>query len=234
MSSSRRVKAERVTDVGADWFLAKLVNLYGPPTPTLLNHPVFVSMLPTVGISRSGSTDQPYMSQVMFDPSALTSDWLQGWRDKLREAWVERRTPLRRDKLRSMIHAYVALKVIRDQYTVKERVLEVKGVGGGKVLGFDRSAEREFLEPPGDSAIAVHDAFLQVLHRGAEIAKRMKLCRNRECQHPFFLAERRTQKYCTQECARPAKSAAKLRWWNKHGKKERQKQKAKRRKRGGK
>lgn len=248
MLSRTQRKSDRITDTVADLFLLRIVNLEWPPKDTFLRHSLFAGMLPQVGVSLSdwvktetgcyllpSPLGEPYSREVKFDPDTVRLAWLETWCDKLRQAWAERRTRLRRDKLRSMIHAYVALKVVRDQHTV--RVGEFKVNGGfldaeGKrieqvrALRFDKSVETKFSEPPGDLAITAHDAFLQVLHRGAEIAKRMKLCRNRQCQYPFFLAGRRTEKYCTQECAKPAKRAAKLKWWNKHSKKWRRDQKA--------
>jgi hypothetical protein len=65
--------------------------------------------------------------------------------------------------------------------------------------------------------------FLQVLYRAWEIAPKMRLCRNRACEHPFFIAGRKTQKYCSNPCAAPAKRAAKLRWWVRVGNKRRRK-----------
>jgi hypothetical protein len=48
---------------------------------------------------------------------------------------------------------------------------------------------------------------------------RARFCLNPECVVPYFFAKRRSQKYCSDECAKPAKREAKLRWWNKEGKK---------------
>lgn len=55
-------------------------------------------------------------------------------------------------------------------------------------------------------------------------------CRNESCPATYFLANRRDQKYCSAECAKPAKKAAKLKWWHEHrGKKLRRKKSRKRR-----
>jgi hypothetical protein len=49
-------------------------------------------------------------------------------------------------------------------------------------------------------------------------AKHLRICRNSEfCPQRYFLGSRRDQRYCSEECAVPAKRAAKLRWWHKHG-----------------
>ncbi len=47
------------------------------------------------------------------------------------------------------------------------------------------------------------------------------VCRNDECANRYFFATRRDQKYCTEECAKPAQREAKLNWWNRSGKKRR-------------
>jgi hypothetical protein len=45
----------------------------------------------------------------------------------------------------------------------------------------------------------------------------MLYCGNPLCPAPYFLREEKAkkQKYCSPECANPARRAAKLRWWNK-------------------
>lgn len=50
------------------------------------------------------------------------------------------------------------------------------------------------------------------------LAKWMRFCRNQECDTPFFIAKSKASKYCDPDCALPAQRAAKLRWWNEHGK----------------
>jgi len=43
---------------------------------------------------------------------------------------------------------------------------------------------------------------------------RLGFCRNAKCGAPFFLARRTDQLFCSNECAWPAKKAAKLKWWH--------------------
>lgn len=45
-------------------------------------------------------------------------------------------------------------------------------------------------------------------------ARCLGVCRNNDCPAPYFLLRRTDQKYCSDVCARPAKRAAKLRWWH--------------------
>ncbi len=39
-------------------------------------------------------------------------------------------------------------------------------------------------------------------------------CAGPECAAPYFFATKKSQKYCSSECADPARRASKLRWWN--------------------
>lgn len=48
---------------------------------------------------------------------------------------------------------------------------------------------------------------------------RMRVCRNRDCPAPYFVAGRRDQRFCSIECATPAKRAAKLRSWHRNKRK---------------
>jgi hypothetical protein len=66
-------------------------------------------------------------------------------------------------------------------------------------------------------------------------ANHLFICRNIDCPAPYFIASRRDQKFCTEECASPAKKAAKLRWWHKnHRMKHENAKGSKSEKRGGK
>lgn len=42
----------------------------------------------------------------------------------------------------------------------------------------------------------------------------LRICPNSECRDRYFIAVRKDQKYCSPECAEPAKLAAKRKWWN--------------------
>lgn len=83
------------------------------------------------------------------------------------------------------------------------------------------------------------DAFFLVLHRALHVVDRTRYCPNPECPAPYFIAKRRSQKYCSEICALPAQREFKRRWWAEHGearRKSRQRAKAQtaktRRKRG--
>ncbi len=61
------------------------------------------------------------------------------------------------------------------------------------------------------------DGFAQVLLRAFEIADRMRRCPNPDCPAPYFIAQRRSQKYCSDACALPAQREFKRDWWREHG-----------------
>jgi hypothetical protein len=71
---------------------------------------------------------------------------------------------------------------------------------------------------PRDKRMSVDPRFLPaVLALGClHFADRLCVCRNPACPARFFIGNRRDRKYCSDECARPAKRAAKLNWWHKN------------------
>jgi hypothetical protein len=42
----------------------------------------------------------------------------------------------------------------------------------------------------------------------------LKICSNKDCRARYFVAARKDQKFCSPECAEPARLAAKRKWWN--------------------
>jgi hypothetical protein len=48
---------------------------------------------------------------------------------------------------------------------------------------------------------------------------RAVVCANAECPAQYFFAGRRSQKYCSEECAQPAQRKFKREWWAKNGEK---------------
>ncbi len=76
----------------------------------------------------------------------------------------------------------------------------------------------------------LEQAFTHLQHEG----RRAKRCGNENCPAPYFFAKRATQKYCSDECAAPAKREAKLRWWHapEHHAKEKRRKRRRSQKRG--
>jgi hypothetical protein len=83
---------------------------------------------------------------------------------------------------------------------------------------------------------ATPDPFYDVLLRAWYLAPRMRSCDNPKCRHPFFIASRETQKFCSAKCAELAERQRKLRWWRKYGNKWRtsRRRKSQRKRKGGK
>ena len=61
------------------------------------------------------------------------------------------------------------------------------------------------------------DAFGQVLLRAVDVADRMRRCPTPACAAPYFIAQRRSQRYCSDACALPAQREFKRIWWREHG-----------------
>jgi hypothetical protein len=76
-----------------------------------------------------------------------------------------------------------------------------------------------FLESHIDVRLAPPRPFEQALTYLLNSAKRMRHCKNPECPAPYFFADRRNQKYCSEVCALPEQRAFKRRWWQQNGKK---------------
>jgi hypothetical protein len=84
----------------------------------------------------------------------------------------------------------------------------------------------EAMEPSVDEGDDIEDRsedarrwgnIVAALYQSLKIADRMRVCGNPECLAPFFLARRRSQKYCSAACAAPAVRELKRAWWNEHG-----------------
>jgi hypothetical protein len=56
-----------------------------------------------------------------------------------------------------------------------------------------------------------------ILLEAIHSADRMRICGNPECAAPYFIATRRSQKFCSEDCTKPAQREYKRRWWNEHG-----------------
>jgi hypothetical protein len=48
-------------------------------------------------------------------------------------------------------------------------------------------------------------------------AEKTRYCHNGDCLSPYFLAMRKSQKYCSEDCALPAQRASKRQWWQSNG-----------------
>jgi hypothetical protein len=94
------------------------------------------------------------------------------------------------------------------------RLLEIFLQVGDRKLSFgpvtdDTDWFLSLLQPP----TFIEDALMQLL----ECPNATKVCGNAKCQTKYFFAFRRSQKYCSEPCARPAQRWAKNKWWAAHG-----------------
>jgi|SRR5271166_422052 len=59
--------------------------------------------------------------------------------------------------------------------------------------------------------------FEQAMVHFQRISSRAKHCANADCPAPYFIASKRSYKYCSEACSVPAQRAFKLEWWAEHG-----------------
>jgi hypothetical protein len=59
--------------------------------------------------------------------------------------------------------------------------------------------------------------FEAALDRLDDLRERTKRCSNPDCPAPFFIAVRKSQRYCTESCAGVFQRQAKQAWWQRHG-----------------
>jgi hypothetical protein len=62
---------------------------------------------------------------------------------------------------------------------------------------------------------------------GQKFADLLRICPNSDCPAPYFVAEKRSQKYCSKTCAAPAQREQKRIWWSDKGPAWRAKRKSK-------
>jgi hypothetical protein len=62
---------------------------------------------------------------------------------------------------------------------------------------------------------------------------RTRYCAHPKCSEPYFIGTRKNQKFCSEECSKPAQQEFKRRWWQTHGRDWRSKRRNKRARRKG-
>lgn len=149
---------------------------------------------------------------------------------KLKQAWDLPTTPSRRMFLIYELAYYsrgpamlaAATKAHLADMNERDRAEEAGATTEQAVLtGLKRWSEvlrRESSDPGKIWAIASADPFAQVLLRAVDVADRMRHCPNPTCPAPYFIGQRRSQRYCSDVCALPAQREFKRIWWRDHGK----------------
>ena len=72
-------------------------------------------------------------------------------------------------------------------------------------------AWKEFFDPPKITPFESALFYFQSV-----IGNRAKYCGHTDCPAPYFIANKRWQKFCSEECAGPANRESKRKWWNDH------------------
>lgn len=145
--------------------------------------------------AREGTS--PVLGEVLeqIDDLLWTAEMVQV-RGALRTTWRE--SDLRR-------RDWLAFR-LRDQLMARADPRFVRAIGvinGPAVDLIDR------LPPP--------SPFEQAIMYLLKSADRARYCANPDCPAPYFLAKRRSQKYCSDACSKPAQKEFKRRWWDEHG-----------------
>jgi hypothetical protein len=201
----------------------RLRNLYG-------------DLYPSHGNPDTEGGDQGLVWEYPDDPGGLN---LEDTPPKLRQAWLLP-TALGREVFLMGALAYylrgpAMFAIAEKAYQTELEARELAQKSGATLeqaveAGFKASAIRVRKETGAvrrdwalsDGAI---DAFALVLLRAMHISDRMRYCANPACPAPYFIARRRSQKYCTDACALPAQREFKRAWWSEHGPEWRKKRK---------
>lgn len=112
---------------------------------------------------------------------------------------------LRNDPLLSLRNALRSIWTEPDSKTKQWQIF---------LLGAESTMAGEFVR-----VIPAPTAFQQVVVFLLGWAEKTSICQNPDgCPAPYFLATRRGQKFCGEECTKPASRNYKLRWWQRNGK----------------
>lgn len=134
------------------------------------------------------------------DSRSLGHLWL---RDMLRRAW-DASDMRERDWL---------LFRFRDSYAAMERRGDMPSNERMKEdFTADVTGPRYF--PPPVTAVEAAAFYLQ------RNFNRARHCLNPDCPAPYFIVSKKGQRYCSEECAKPAQREAKRKWWTEHRGKE--------------
>jgi hypothetical protein len=161
------------------------------------------------GIRRFIKNNRQIVAPVVTDDTAETEDRLWTLRNHLRTAWD---APDRRAR---EWHVF-QLRRKFSEWSLEPFVL-FTDPDFKKKMGFDDPHRPDKLgqpidlseQPPADTALEAVMFYFQTT-----IGDRAKHCGNTDCPAPYFIAEKRWQKYCSEDCAGPANREAKRKWWH--------------------
>ena len=209
--SPNRVLAERL-----DRFLLEFVNV--DESRRLSDQ--FPDLLP-LGIE----SDHEFSHLLHHSPEQNREQNLRDYRELMREMWVARHDGQRRYfafQLRSRL--YRGLEAIARANIPKTIERRAKG---------DWRRVSEWKSEYSDKIRTLWQTpFEEALDRLEKLAGHTKVCGNPECPARYFIAQRRSQRYCSEACAGLFQRQAKRNWWEMHGREWREQQNQKRQRRG--
>ncbi len=125
-------------------------------------------------------------------------------RDTLRKAW-DTQSPFLRNWCLSLVRMSISIWF----NAVRSGVRNLRGVD---------ERTMDVLQEPPEKPSPIYAA---LLYLEIVIADRAKHCGSADCERPYFIGEKRWQRYCSPSCARPAVLAAKRKWFEDKGQKRR-------------
>ena len=143
----------------------------------------------------------------MFHPST-TPEQVMAYGRKLRLAWKSPDERIRDWYIFSLRHAHA----------LGERSLHAPHEVAAEVLSTPRAQQTLWKEKDYDwlSAPPPHvTPFEAVLYYfQTRVGDLAKYCGHVDCPAPYFIAKKRAQKFCSEECAGPANRESKRKWWS--------------------
>ncbi len=172
--------------------------------------------------------DPKQLAETLSDLANMRDDGYGHFLKRWGEFYSERFYPpdelvLRRDELRLLWNTANGIKTV----PAKARHLVEAWVTGNEVLGtLNEFICSQWLAAEGTRALtirwnrqerSIHASrycLPGVLMMGCLLySERLRICGNPQCLTSYYIASRKTQRYCSNECAAPAKREAKRRWW---------------------
>jgi hypothetical protein len=207
-NSSR--EGQRQSLAATDEFLQAFVN---DPKYARRHHPAMMPPLLRYGVfaafdrikNRKAETGRP-IPRAPSDSEMEDFELAEYW-TFMREAWMASTEGTRR---------YWAFKLRHKLYSALEQELRnsaPKSIRRDAAGEWERTGERqpfirEIQETP----------FERAIDRLEDLRGRTGQCGNPDCGAPLFIRSRKSQRYCSDMCARVFQQEAKRKWWQDHGK----------------
>lgn len=175
-------------------FLLELANLKDEPASVDRFLTGFADFFPSAGFQREKEIE--YLAQ---------AGQLKGWRENATREKLGRARWFILSELQGLLRlAWIE----SDARVIEWKIFELRQHFWLRTTrDFERHFNREDEVPP----LTCFEQAMFYFLRNGDLAK---VCKNESCPAPYYFAIRRSQKFCTDVCAGPAKRAAKLRWWN--------------------